>query len=172
MAKGKRKQVKIKLPFGNQNAEWVWADPVGRGEARISNTPFFAGKVHNGDVVAVKKDRHGDPVVARVTKRSGNKTALVRFDADSTHKDRVAVGKVLKRHRAVAWEWGSPGLLGATIRPGTDTRRLEDDLDRILPVDDRMVVNGDCGNWGWALAGGAALLAGLTWYILEWGKAG
>ncbi|HWA62113.1 MAG TPA: DUF4265 domain-containing protein [Caulobacteraceae bacterium] len=53
--------------------EWMWAEPVGPGLARLCNSPFYAYGVSFGDTVAFGSER-GEFVASRIAVRGGHST--------------------------------------------------------------------------------------------------
>lgn len=124
--------VKVGLPMGPGQFEWVWAKPTGRSSATIANIPFFTrAKVTLEDEIYFRTER-GMRVYTRAKLRSGNDTALVAF------KDGIERGRYMdlrKQIHALGLETESAlvGVLAVLIRKTGDWETLEGFLEGVKP---------------------------------------
>jgi hypothetical protein len=71
------KYVKIGIRDDDGDVETPWAVSLGGNLYRIDNTPFFAYRISNGDVVEALPEADGFLFFKRVVRKSGHRTVRV-----------------------------------------------------------------------------------------------
>lgn len=130
-------KTKIHISFrpgvGNCSGETVWADRLGGGRYRLSNTPFVATGLTLGDVVECDHPPDTYPEVRRVVERSGCIQVGVLFqDPQEKLAQREAATAYLKPYENAAWEWMEPRYLVASV-PEAELGNFVQHVLRVAP---------------------------------------
>jgi hypothetical protein len=94
-----RIRVPIERPDGEPgpDADWVWAEPLGRDRYRVESCPFFAYGLSRDDVVrAVEARGYEAPRLEDVMAKGGHRTLRMALDPDAELSD-GAVRALLER---------------------------------------------------------------------------
>lgn len=119
--------IKVKIPLAagewhGGDAEWIWANPLGRDTYRIDNIPAFAPGLALGDVIAAPRE-DGVPVFRTVLRRGGHSTYWLFF---SSHVGSPEMADFLHKLRSLGCHY--EGVKGRIV---TVDVRPEADIDRV-----------------------------------------
>src|SRR6476620_6158325 len=73
-------QAKIALEGPQGDVETLWANVVGEDLYELDNLPWYAYNVSAGDIVEAHPDANGQLRVARIVRKSGNRTIRILLD--------------------------------------------------------------------------------------------
>lgn len=123
--------VKILFPleqtagYPPHDVESVWAVPLGGGQYKIDNIPFFIRGVSSEDVVTAA-ERNGSLFYTGLVSERGHSTIRVLIaDRDETEEVRAE----LRAHGCASEGTGIPGLIAVDVPPSVSYRELRQFLD-------------------------------------------
>ena len=97
--------------------ETLWAVPVGPGQYRLENSPFFAFGISFQDVVSAKEEQK-TLVFVEALRRGGHST--YRIIPKAGHGSAVARYWDVLERKGCTYEEGPKGLLAVDVPPGTN----------------------------------------------------
>ena len=125
--------VKIVLRGADGEVETLWADPADAPDAyALDNVPWFAYGVSLGDVVEARPGPDGMLELARVLRKSGNRTLRVILDVAAPGGEWTADSRRLVddiRERGAAIESMNRRLVAVTVPAAVDLVALADHID-------------------------------------------